>query len=123
MERPAAIVWFERCYLGAFAVKVVVAILNWSTAGSNTLQLGIIISLLLWYGVVYQHSVVSRWIIVILFVASTIGTFLLNPFATYPVGSAALVIVATISNAAATWMLMTPGAGGWFEKPASGEAA
>ncbi|MGY4398318.1 hypothetical protein ACVWZA_003524 [Sphingomonas sp. UYAg733] len=81
MDRPASIVNFERAYLAAFAIGVVNTILSWSTTkeliasqeaiiGTWILPLSTAISfgitLLLWYFVARQGSVVAKWIATVL---------------------------------------------------------
>ncbi|MES2444241.1 MAG: hypothetical protein V4574_15545 [Pseudomonadota bacterium] len=116
MDRPAAITWFERFYLGAIALKIVVVVLNWTTANPGAAQIGLIVSLLLWFGVVYRHSAISRWLAV-LFVAVTMGWgCYLIAMGAYDTLSAALALVAMVLSALAAGQLLSPGAGAWFAK-------
>ncbi|MEG3150484.1 hypothetical protein U1769_11380 [Sphingomonas sp. ZT3P38] len=118
VERPRAIVWFERCYLGALAIKLALAIVNWSTANSAATQIGTTIALLLWFGVVNRHSNISRWIIVLFAIIAAIWTCVTVAYGAFSWVSILLMFVAGILNIAAALQLIGADAEPWFEKRA-----
>ena len=118
MERPRAIVWFERCYLGALAIKLALTIVNWSTANSAATQIGTTIALLLWFGVVHRHSNISRWIIVLFTIIAAIWTCVTVAYGAFSWGSILLMFAAGILNIAAALQLIGADAEPWFEKRA-----
>ena len=119
MERRTPIIWFSRFYIAALALKVVFAIVHWDMVNAGGVQIGIIISLLLWFGVMYRHSIISKWIIILSFIASAIWTVIQLSTGTYDLFSTFVFVVALILNGVAAWQLMTGGAHIWFEQAAS----
>ncbi|MFA6113855.1 MAG: hypothetical protein WC729_07675 [Sphingomonas sp.] len=119
MERPKAIVWFERCYLGAFAIKLALTIVNWDKADSAATQIGTTIALLLWFGVVYRHSNISRWIIIIFALIGAIWTCISVASGAYGWGTIVLMVVALMLNLGAALLLIGAKVEPWFEKPAT----
>jgi hypothetical protein len=135
MERPQSIVWFERLYLGAMAIGILNSIVNWSAMQERiaatpnsamlpswfvpaTMAIGALITLVLWYFVARRGSVVSKWIVTVLFVVGLIGvptvitgvsSGLITPL------QAAFSLVTFVMNAAAVVMLFRPDAKPWFE--------
>ena len=122
-ERPKAIIWFERCYLGAFTIKLVLIILNWDKANSAVAQIGTTISLLLWFGVVYHHSNISRWIIVIFAIIGAIWTFVSAASGVYDLVTDILMFVALILNLGAALQLIHATVEPWFKEFATDEGA
>ena len=123
MERPKAIIWFARCYLGAFVIKLMLAIVNWDKVDSATTQIGTTIALLLWFGVVYRHSNVSRWIIVIYTIIGAIWTCIIAASGTYDWATNILMVVALILNLGAALQLINAEAESWFKKLATDASA
>jgi hypothetical protein len=119
LERPIAIIWFERCYLGAFAIKTLFLILNWYRVNSAVAQIGTTIALLLWFGVVHRHSTVSRWLVVAFSIWGVISFALAAASGGYGILPNCLLLVATILNAIAAFQLIDSRAEGWFAKAAS----
>lgn len=80
--RPQSIIWFERLYLGAWAIGVINALTFWDRntvairkSGIEetlpgyqywTTGLGFLIPLILWYFIARQGSAVAKWILVVL---------------------------------------------------------
>ncbi len=97
MVRPASIVRFDRFYLLSIAIGVIGTILQWPqlmamiesdpsfapvrSAGVVLAAVfagaGVVISLLLWYFVARQGSVVAKWIVTV-FTALSLGSLLLG---------------------------------------------
>jgi hypothetical protein len=121
MERPAAIVRFERFYLGALGLKVIFAIVNWSSVDAAALQIGIILSLLLWFGVAYRHSVISKWLIIVMFIGTSLWTCFGLAIGRYDVFFGAVAAIAMILYGIAAWQLLHAGADRWFDRAASEE--
>lgn len=113
--RPAAIVWFERTYLAGFALRIVLAVLNWATANAAATQIGVMIGLLLWYGVMYQRSQVCRWLLVVILVSIIPLTGLRIAANAYDLVSDIIAVAIMALNAAAVAYLFNAWA--WFEKP------
>ena len=118
VERPRSIVRFERFYLGAVALKIVGAILNWDSVNAGGVQIGIIVALLLWFGVMYRHSVASKWIVVVIFLASALWALFQIMAGAYGATSTLFVMGGTMLNAVAVWYLIADNAQGWFEEAA-----
>lgn len=123
VERPNAIIWFERCYLGAFAIKLVLTIINWRSADSAGAQVGITIALLLWFGVMYRHSNVSRWIIVTFAIITTIWTCISAAAGAYGWVMGIVLFVTVILNLTAALQLISANAEAWFQKLPGDESA
>ena len=123
MQRPAAIVRFERFYLGALGLKIIFAIVNWSSVDAAALQIGIIFSLLLWFGVAHRHSVISKWLIIVVFIGTSIWTCFGLAIGSYDVFFGAVAAIAMILHGIAAWQLLNADANRWFERAASEEAA
>jgi hypothetical protein len=87
--RPASIVQFERLFLGALALDVVVDVLTWNAAMATSkaypelaaigpamvigiMAVGTALALLLWYLAARRASKVAKWLIAIWFVLSTV---------------------------------------------------
>jgi hypothetical protein len=115
LERPKSIVLFSRCYLAALALQVLGAIVNWRTATPGAIQIGLIVALLLWYGVVYQRSKVSRILLLILYpvglLTGIIGFLAFRPDALVVAGMIAPLILYGIAFA----MLIEKKASDWFD--------
>ena len=117
MEHPAPITWFSRFYIAALALKTIFAIVHWDVVDAGTVQIGIIVALLLWFGVMYRHSVVSKWLIILSFVVSAIWTLGALAVGRYDVVSALVFIAAVTLNGMAAWQLIAGPAHRWFEEP------
>jgi len=116
MERTGPIIWFERCYLASFVLGAAGAVLNWRAVNPGALQLSVIIGLLLWYGVMYRHSQVCRWLVFGSLIVSTVQMGLLIAAIGYdPVLGAIGVVILGLNAAAAGFLL---NASAWFAKPA-----
>lgn len=140
MERPQSIIWFERFYLGAFALGIASSALGWSSLQEQmgaipnsqslppwfmpvvliaSLTFGLVISLLLWHLVARRGSTVAKVFIVIFFVLGLLGlpstvmgvsSGLISPL--MAIGN----IITLALNAAAVWMLFRPDTKPWFDK-------
>ena len=122
--RPAAIIWFERLFLCAIALKMVVMVLSWRTANPGAAQLGLILWLLLWFGVVHRHSLASRWLAMACCLISAIWTLLVLIAGAFGMLDGALSILAALLMLGAALRLSSLDADGWFKKSdaaASGE--
>lgn len=136
MERPASIVTFERCYLGAWIVGLANTALNWTTTvdqltanpavanlGASfastvlvgSIAVGAALTLILWYFVARQGSVVAKWIVTILF-AFGLATFLFGlAMGRIGIGPGIVVTVVTLAlQGLAVAMLFRPDTRGWF---------
>ena len=145
MQRPASIVMFERCYLGAWVIGLISTAVNWNTmaetANANpaaaslgpsfatnvmiaTVAIGTVISLLLWYFTARRASVVTKWIVTVFFVISLLA-FLRNlTIGGVVVGAtAAFAIVTLVLQGVAVAMLFRPDAKAWFGEKPGGPAA
>jgi hypothetical protein len=136
MERPISIVWFERCYLGCVVVGVINTIVSWNATLAKiaetpaTAQFGpsfmpdmmigvgvlsVLISLLLWSFTARKGSVVTKWIITVLFVLGILGLLMSIVQGTLPQGlPAILAIVAWVLDAIAVFQLFRPDTKVWF---------
>ncbi|WP_010187149.1 hypothetical protein [Sphingomonas sp. PAMC 26605] len=136
MERPHAIVLFERCYLGGLVVGLVNTAMSWSATmarmaeqpaaaqlgpafgqsmliGVTALSIGI--SLLLWYFTARQASVVTKWIITGFFVIGALTFLAAVVKGTMPHGAGGiLAVIAWVLNAIAVWQLFKPESKRWF---------
>jgi hypothetical protein len=121
VERRTPIIWFSRFYIAALALKVAFAIVRWDVVDAGGVQISIIISLLLWFGVMYRHSIVAKWLIVLSFVASVILSAVQLSTRPYDLFSTLVFGVALMLGGMAVWQLMTKAAHVWFEQPASSE--
>lgn len=141
MERPNAIVLFERCYLGGLAVGLVNTALSWNATlarlsenpaaaqlgasfGQGMLVggtlLGIAISLLLWYFTARQGSVVTKWIVTVFFALGLLALVMGAVRGTMPQGvSGILGVIAWVLNAIAVWQLFKPESKRWFGEDAA----
>ncbi|MET3759853.1 hypothetical protein E2E30_07445 [Sphingomonas sp. AAP5] len=136
MERPNAIVLFERCYLGGVLVGLVNAALSWNASvtrltedpvaaqmgasfGAGTLiggiLLGLLISLFLWYFTARAQSVVTKWFITVFFAIGALGFVWSVVRGTSPQGiGAVLSVVALVLDGIAVWQLFKPESKIWF---------
>ncbi|MGH6616549.1 hypothetical protein [Sphingomonas sp.] len=114
MERPKAIIWFERFYLGAFAIRLLLSIVNWDKANSAATQIGTTVALLLWFGVMYRHSNISRWLIIIFAVTGAIWTCVSAASSGYGWPTGIPMFVAVILNLAAALQLIHEKVEPWF---------
>jgi hypothetical protein len=114
MERPAPILWFSRYYLAAVVLKTGAALTLWSAARAGTVQVGLTIALLLWFGIVYRRSNIARWIALVLFVPGTLWLLLSLAQSRYPPVAIVLHVAATIFAAAAALQLIDARANAWF---------
>jgi hypothetical protein len=138
--RPASIVTFERCYLGALVVGLVNTMLNWSTAMdamnadpsvaqlgsgfSTTMLIGgtiisILISLTLWYFVARRGATVAKWIVVVLYTLGLL-TFLWQMLhGGTAIGlTVAITVLQLVLQTIAVVMLFRPDAKAWFGETA-----
>ena len=122
VERPKAIIWFERCYLGAFAIKLVSTIVNWRSANSAGAQIGTTIALLLWFGVMYRHSNASRWIIITFAIITTIWACISAAAGAYGWVMGIVLLVTVILNLTAALQLISASAEPWFQKRPADES-
>ena len=135
MERPASIVTFERCYLGAWVVGLINSALNWNVAMAamadnpsvaqlgpsfastmmiGGLAIGAAITLLLWYFVARRGSVVAKWIVTVFF-ALGLASFLWSLAAGRGFGLVTVIaLVAMALQAIAVAMLFRPDTKPWF---------
>ena len=118
MKRPTPIVWFERYYLGAVVLKVVVSIINWDIVDAGGVEIGIIVSLLLWFGVMYRHSAAAKWILIVLFLVYALWTLLQMSRGAYGLVAILVTLAAMVLNALAVWQLLVDDAQAWFDKTA-----
>lgn len=136
MIRPISIVWFERCYLGCVVLGVINTAVAWNTTVAKmaenpaTAQFGpsfvpnmliggvvlsVLVSLLLWYFTARKGSVVTKWIITVLFVLGILGLVMgLVQHSLPPGPTAVLTIVAWVLDAIAVWQLFRPDTRAWF---------
>lgn len=114
MERPTPILWFSRYYLAAVALKTGAALTMWSAARAGTVQVGLTIALLLWFGIVYRRSNIARWIALVLFVPGTLWLMLSLAQFRYPPVAIVLHVAATIFAAAAALQLIDARANDWL---------
>lgn len=114
MERPAPILWFSRYYLAAVALKTGAALTMWSAARAGTVQVGLTIALLLWFGIVYRRSNIARWIVLIGFVLGTLWLLLSLAQFRHPPIAVVLHVAATVFGGAAALQLVTARANDWF---------
>jgi|GEM_PF-2200380 len=109
---------FSRCYLAALGLQVLSSIMNWRSATPGAIQIGLILSLLLWYGVVYQRSNVARILVILCYVfgalARIVGFFLYPPSALEIASFIAPLILFTI----AVGMLIEEKTSEWFKAKA-----
>jgi hypothetical protein len=136
MERPASIVIFERCYLGAWILGLINTALNWNTVQAqmannpSVAQLGTgfastmaiggiaisaVITLTLWYFTARQGSGVARWIVTIFYglgVLFFLYTLLMGRLA--PGLPMAVTILSWILQTTAVVMLFRPDSRVWF---------
>jgi hypothetical protein len=125
MARPMPIVWFERCYLSALALRLVISIAHWDTVNAGSVQIALIVALLLWFGVVHRRSNVARWLVLLMFVVTAAGTLLRLGDGGLGAIWVVLALVALALQAFAAFQLLVAEAQPWFAKaqpedPASG---
>lgn len=140
MPRPASILTFERCYLGAWLLGLVNLALTWGArvetasigAGgamssgtlAGTLIAGVvvggIIALVLWYFVARRASTVAKWIVVVFYVFGVLGILANLARGTFAPGlGGVLEIVGLVLQTIAVVMLFRPDAKAWFAAPGS----
>jgi hypothetical protein len=117
MERPMPIIWFERCYLGAVALRLLADILSWDRVNAGAVQVGLIVALLLWFGVVHRHSNVARWLVLLFFGGAAVVTLMRIAAGGLDVPTNVLTLAALGLNAVAAFLLLVPEARPWFAKP------
>ena len=141
MARPASIVTFERCYLGAWIVGLINTALNWNVTMAmmdanpavaqmgpsfgaavlvGGLLLGALITLLLWHFVARRGSQVAKWIVVVLFAIGLVSFLYGLVAGRTSFGLVALLGVVTLAlQGVAVAMLFRPDTPAWFgETPA-----
>jgi hypothetical protein len=129
--RPASIVQFERLFLGALALEVLVDVLAWQgevaaaakgysqfaavapTLVGGIMAVSILASLALWYFVARRGSNIAKWIVAVWFVVSTVllALSLLHISFTLPV---VLGWLAYLLRAWSVSYLFKPDAEAWF---------
>ena len=136
MERPASIVTFERCYLGAWIVGLINTALNWNrtvtmmaanpattqmgpgfgtTMLAGGLVIGAAITLVLWYFVAKRGSVVAKWIVTVLFAFGLISFLWSLAMARISLGVSGIIgVVTMVLQAIAVFMLFRPDTKAWF---------
>jgi hypothetical protein len=132
MDRPRAIVLFERLYLAAWAIGLLGTALSWQATialleanpqvaavgpgflyGTTALRLAV--PLILWYFIARRGSVVAKWIAVALFALGAVaiaGTLLRGAFPDTP--GALLGYLGFALQLGAIAMLFRPDAAPWF---------
>jgi hypothetical protein len=116
MERPTPIVWFERCYLGALALRLIISIAHWDTVNAGGVQIALIVALLLWFGVVHRHSSVARWLVLLMFVVAAVSTLMRLGAGGLGLVWVILALVALALQALAVFQLLVAEAQPWFAK-------
>ena len=136
MLRPASIVTFERCYLGAWAIGLINTIVNWQTtmaamsANPNAaalgpsfattmmiggLVIGAAITVLLWYFVAKRGSLVAKWVVTILIALGVIFFVFGAAMGRMQMGPVAIVgIMQVVLQVVAVVMLFRPDTKAWF---------
>ena len=132
MIRPKSIVDFERCFLGALAIGVLMAIFGWETMRAQVaaqpnsallpdwfmplvLVISWTINLLLWFFIARRGSNVAKWIWTVLVVIGALGLIPRMLQGTFTPGLLGVVtVVVVVLNLVATWMLFRPDARAWF---------
>lgn len=145
MDRPKSILWFERLYLGSWAVSLLVLVVGWNATmekvaldpsarrlgmGMMTnmliggIGLGALITLVLWYFTARQHSVVAKWFVVAFFVLGLLGIpGLVALFSQGETLSGLLQLAVLVLHAAAVVMLFRRDARIWFGEIADDSSA
>lgn len=118
MERPKLLVRFERLYLAAFAVKLILLVLNWATTDPGKAQIGIIASLLLWFGIMHRHSNGARWLAVGFSVVSTIWCIGNVFIGEYDLVERLLLTTIAVLNVSALLQLIKADVEPWFARGA-----
>ena len=136
MERPASIVTFERCYLGAWIIGLINTALNWNNAveqmnanpsvaqlGSSFasimmiggIAIGAVITLVLWYFVAKRGSTVAKWIVTVFFAFGLLSFLygLLLGRVAFGV-TIAVTILTLVLQGIAVAMLFRPDTKAWF---------
>lgn len=128
---------FERCYIAAFAVGVMITVLTWPALRAMAVPaqaivgnwylpaitlIGVAIPLLLWYFIARRGSAVAKWIATVLFALSVIGSAISLVSGGYLLALGSLLGVARLALlAAAIWFIFRPDTRAWFgEKPEGG---
>ena len=135
MQRPASIVTFERCYLGAWLLGLVDLALTWDErmamagdaaaghlppAAMTDLVLGVVavtaaITLALWWFVARRASVVAKWIVLVFFALGLLGVISGIARGTMTPGVGGVLTVAQwVLQAVAVAMLFRPDTVPWF---------
>ena len=142
MNRPDAIIWFERLYIAAFLVGVAVTIQTWG-AQARMLEgdpamasvpwlptvvaaARVAIAVALWYFVARAGSVVAKWIVIALAGWSALLLVMLVYGLAVRNAGLDLILPALLQNLlyiAAAAMLFRRDADPWFGTPAGGEEA
>ncbi len=117
MARPTPIVWFERLYLASLGLRVATAVALWRIADAGAIQIGLIVGLLLWFGVMYRHSRVAAVLVGVLFLLVGLWTLRLMVAAQAVTPVAAVYLVALTLHAAAIACLLHDSAAPWFRRP------
>jgi len=130
--RPKSIVYYDYAYLGSLLLGIVTTAMTWTAnndsqeveqiravLGSSFLPIFYVfiytLSLALWYFTARVPNTVARWIVVIWFVLSLIGTgfAIANGNLSSDLPSL-LAIGAVVLNAVAVYLLFRPDAQAWF---------
>ncbi|MEP9357505.1 hypothetical protein [Sphingomonas sp. KR3-1] len=116
MERPRPIIWFSRYYLTALALKTLGTLADWTHANAAALQIGLIVALLLWFGVVHRRSNVARWILLLAYAPSLALAILGIAGGGYIPLTVLFYIASLVFFSAAIVQLVRNRVDGWFAK-------
>lgn len=120
MARPAPIVWFERLYLAAFVLRLAVNLANWRIVYAAGLEIGVVVTLLPWFGVMYRHSRVSAVIVGLLFAAGLVPALLWLSGDPARLPSGVGYLVSVLLQGASVACLTHPRARPWFARRPAG---
>lgn len=138
--RPQSIVKFERMYLFAWVISVIVTVLTWSAlwsvmqrdmsargAGAGVIVaaiVGAILPLVVLYFVTRRPSIVAKWIMLALIAAGVVGLVVaLLRQQMVPNIASVLTVAAVLIRVAAARHLFTPEARAWFGEKVAKSAA
>ena len=136
MLRPASIVTFERCYLGAWLIGLINTIVNWNatiaavqaspasaqlgpsfgvTMLVGGLVIGAVVTFALWYFVARRGSEVAKWVVIVFFAIGLVFFLLGLLRSGLSLGLAGVVtIVQIVLQGIAVAMLFRPDTKPWF---------
>ena len=141
MNRPASIVMFERCYIGAWIIGLINMFLGWRTAtaamaanpqvaklgasvGTSVLLTGLVLSAVitfaLWYFVAQRGSVIAKWLVTAFFAFGLISflTGIAGGRTTTSGLSIVFGLATLVLQGVAVFMLFRPDAASWFDRRA-----